>query len=417
MTKNKPGYKHTALGWIPEDWEIKKLEECSIIKGNYGINAASVEYSEDLPAYLRITDIDDDGNYSIEKKVSVDNSNSDEYILENGDLVFARTGATVGKSYLHEPKNGKLVFAGFLIRFRLQENILLPRFLKNFTTSKPYWDWVKVQSMRSGQPGINATEYCSLSLPIPPLPEQKAITKVLSTWDKAIEKTQELIKQKELRKKYLMQQLLTGKMRLKKFANNEIAIKSLKELISPVLRPKPKPAFKFLSLGIRSHAKGTFLKFDFDPKTIEMETLYEVKENDLIVNITFAWEGAIAIACSADDGALVSHRFPTYTINNRALDIYYLKFVIAQPRFKYLLGLISPGGAGRNRVLSKEAFLDLSIKIPDIDEQKAIGAILSKASEELELLNHKLKSLVSQKKGLMQLLLTGKKRIINILEN
>ena len=80
-------------------------------------------------------------------------------------------------------------------------------------------------------------------------------------------------------------------------------------------RPVNKPGSNYLALGIRSHGKGTFLKPDSDPEKNAMETLYEVKENDLIVNITFAWEGAIAVAKKEDDGALVSHRFPMYEFN------------------------------------------------------------------------------------------------------
>ena len=150
----KPFYNST----IPSDWEVKKLGECCLTKCEYGINAAAVEYSEELPTYIRITDIDDDGNYSAIKKASVNDENSGNFVLSKGDIVFARTGATVGKTYLYNEKDGELVFAGFLIRFRPNEKILLSQHLKNFTDTKSYWDWVKTVSMRSGQPGINAEE-------------------------------------------------------------------------------------------------------------------------------------------------------------------------------------------------------------------------------------------------------------------
>ncbi len=220
---------------IPSDWEERKLLECCLIKGEYGINAAAVEYSDELPTYIRITDIDDEGNYSAIKKVSVDDENSENFILKKGDVVFARTGATVGKTYLYDERDGKLVFAGFLIRFRPDEKILLARHLKNFTDSKIYWDWVKTVSMRSGQPGINAEEYGSLKLPLPPLPEQKAIAHVLGLMDTAINKNNQLIAQKELRKKWLMQNLLTGKKRLNGFEKEkwkEIHIRDIAKEVS-----------------------------------------------------------------------------------------------------------------------------------------------------------------------------------------
>jgi type I restriction enzyme S subunit len=143
-----------------------------------------------------------------------------------------------------------------------------------------------------------------------------------------------------------------------------------------------------------------------------METMYEVKENDLIINITFAWEHAVAIVSKKDEGGLVSHRFPTYTFNSQNATPEYFRHFILQKRFNFLLELISPGGAGRNRVMSKTDFLKLEIKIPDVEEQKAIANILDKATQELNQYQQKLQSLQLQKKGLMQQLLTGKIRTV-----
>lgn len=207
-----------------------------------------------------------------------------------------------------------------------------------------------------------------------------------------------------------MQQLLTGKKRLRGF-NEEWEKRNLREVLIPTFRPTNKPNSSFLALGIRSHGKGTFLKREFDPSKIDMDTLYRVKENDLIVNITFAWEGAIAIVNGEDDGALVSHRFPTYTFNKKAGVVDYFRYVILQPRLKYVLGLISPGGAGRNRVLSKTGFLKLTLQMPDVKEQAAIADILRAADRELDLLRNKLDAVMEQKKGLLQKLLTGQIRV------
>ncbi len=202
---------------IPKEWTIGRLVDCCSDKGIYGINAAAVEHSSALPRYLRITDIDGDGRYSARNMVSVAATNYEDFLLENGDIVFVRTGATVGKSYLYDSNDGELVYAGFLIRFRPDGCTLLPEFLKQFTETKLYWDWVKTVASRSGQPGINAEEYGSLKLPLPHLGEQKVIVRVLRTMDELIRKTNRLIEQKKNRKKYLMQTLLTGKKRLKGF--------------------------------------------------------------------------------------------------------------------------------------------------------------------------------------------------------
>lgn len=403
-------FRKTSLGWIPEDWVVKKFSDCCDKDGKYGINAPAVEYHKDLPTYLRITDIDENGKLNDSERKSVAKDNYREFILKEGDIVFARTGATVGKTYLYDKNDGILVYAGYLIKFQPNPEILNPYFIKTFSDSTLYWKWVKMICMRSGQPGINSTEYGMMNIPVPPIHEQKIISSIFYKCDSRIELTNKLIKFKEKRKKALMQQLLTGKKRLKGF-KDKWKNKNLGDVLIPTLRPLNKPDDNYVSLGIRSHGKGTFLKNDFDPEDIDIDTLYEVKENDLIVNITFAWEGAIAIAKKADDGALVSHRFPTYTFNKENGIVDFFRYIIIQPRFKYLLETISPGGAGRNRVLSKKDFFKIEIFIPSVDEQLAIANILLTADKEIELLKQKLELLKKQKQGLMQVLLTGKIRV------
>ncbi|NQT78289.1 MAG: restriction endonuclease subunit S [Bacteroidetes bacterium] len=259
--------------------------------------------------------------------------------------------------------------------------------------------------------GVSKTNLSRVKIALPPLYEQKAIARLLSTWDTAINQNNQLIAQKELLKKWLMQNLLTGKKRLKGFGE-EWETRLLKDVLIPISRPVDKPSSSFLALGIRSHGKGTFLKHDFEPSKIAMETLYTVRESDLIVNITFAWEGAIAIVKKHDDGALVSHRFPTYNFNHETGIVDYFRHLILQPKLRYLLDLISPGGAGRNRVLNKKDFLKLEVKIPAPEEQTAIAQVLQAADKEIQLLNTKTDKLSEQKRGMMQQLLTGKKRLI-----
>ena len=178
--------------------------------------------------------------------------------------------------------------------------------------------------------------------------------------------------------------------------------KTLEEVISPIGREKKKPSEFYTGLGLRSHGKGTFLKCLEDPAKNAMEYLYEVKCDDLVVNITFAWEGAIAIAQSSDEGALVSHRFPTYTFKKDKAISGFFKVLILEKQFVYNLGVISPGGAGRNRVLNKKDFLKLSILLPDTDEQQKIADCLTSLDELIIAQARKLDALKTHKKGLMQ---------------
>ena len=260
--------------------------------------------------------------------------------------------------------------------------------------------------------GVSKTNLSKVKIPLPPLLEQKAIAQVLSTADAAIHTTEKLIAQKELRKKWLMQQLLTGKKRLKGFEETKWKIQPLENFFKPIVREVPKPSTPYLGIGLRSHGKGTFLKHDEQPEKNSMDNFYVVRQNDLIVNITFAWEQAIAIVRPEDDGALASHRFPTYTFIEDKGHPDFFRFYILKPRMKSMLQIISPGGAGRNRVMNKSDFIKLEFLLPDYKEQTAIAQVLQAVDREISLLKAKAEKLREQKKGLMQVLLTGKKRLM-----
>lgn len=235
--------------------------------------------------------------------------------------------------------------------------------------------------------------------PVAPIPEQRKIADILGAWDEALEKLDALISAKARRKQGLMQQLLFGKVRLYGYSA-PWARRNLRELITPVVRPVTKPQGSFLAAGIRSHGRGVFLKQDFDPEDISLEELFELRTDDLVVNITFAWEGAAAIVPAHANGALVSHRFPAFRVNESTAALSFLRHYILTKRFVFDCGLASPGGAGRNRVLSKTAFLDMELSVPDAAEQAAIGEILDAADTELANLRDQRAALDQQKRGL-----------------
>ncbi|HTV46987.1 MAG TPA: restriction endonuclease subunit S [Phycisphaerae bacterium] len=196
---------------------------------------------------------------------------------------------------------------------------------------------------------------------------------------------------------------LTPKLRFPEFrAAPHWTEKSLEEVLSPIVRERKKPVDAYTGLGMRSHGKGTFLKNLENPAKNLMEYLYEVQCDDLIVNITFAWEGAIAIARPTDTGALVSHRFPTFIFKRDAAIPDFFRYIILDKQFVYSLGIISPGGAGRNRVLNKNDFLKLRVFLPKVSEQQKIADCLSSLDELIATQELKLESLNAHKKGLMQ---------------
>jgi len=173
------------------------------------------------------------------------------------------------------------------------------------------------------------------------------------------------------------------------------------DVVNPIKRAVPKPDKPYWRLGIKSWAKGTFHAYVDDPETVDMDELYEVHENDLVVNITFAWEHAIAIANKDDQGLLVSHRFPTYEFKNGQVPNFY-KAVITQKFIKDMLDHISPGGAGRNRVLNQKDFLNLPCYVPPLAEQEKISEILDHYDKLIKLCEAKVDEYKDLKKACLR---------------
>ena len=417
MTKSNENRKPFYNTTIPDDWFAKsfKTAKLKVIDGDRGKNYPSQNelFNTGHCIFLSAKNVTNNG-FSFKEKTFI--TYEKDAILSKGklsrnDLVMTTRGSIGHIAYFDNtiPFENLRINSGMVI-LRNENDEIENEYLYKYCSSFILQNQILKISFGSAQPQLTVKEIAKLQIPLPPLPEQKAIAKALSLMDTAINKNNQLIAQKELSKKWLMQNLLTGKKRLNGFGGDWKTLR-LKEVLIPISRPIDKPNETYLALGIRSHGKGTFLKPDFEPDKIAMKTLYVVKEDDLIVNITFAWEGAIAIVKSEDDEALVSHRFPTFNLNPKTGIVDYFRHLILQPRFKYLLDLISPGDAGRNRVLSKKDFLKLEVTIPEVDEQTAIAKVLQTADKEIALLKAKTNKLREQKKGMMQVLLTGKKRL------
>ena len=210
------GYKQSELGEVPEDWEVLQLKDSLLESPKYGINAAAVPLAGRLPVYIRITDISEDGYFKPSKRVGVNNSLSNSYLLNEGDIVLARTGASVGKSYLYRSEDGVLVYAGFLIKISPNQAKLNSEYLSQYLKTQKYWDRIEVNSMRSGQPGVNGNEFGSMLVPHPSVGEQVKIAAIFSDMDESIELSKLSLTKNRQIKQGMMQELLTGKTRLVK---------------------------------------------------------------------------------------------------------------------------------------------------------------------------------------------------------
>jgi type I restriction enzyme S subunit len=185
----------------------------------------------------------------------------------------------------------------------------------------------------------------------------------------------------------------------------------LRDLLQRVRKPVKVEADKeYQEIGIRSHGRGIFYKEKRTGASLGNKSVFWVEPNCFVVNIVFAWEQAIAKTTTAEQGMIASHRFPMYKPRDGILDLDFLVYYFNSPRGAYLLGLASPGGAGRNRTLGQEEFLNLSIPLPPFREQRRIAQILAVWKEAIALTEQLIATKREYKKALTQQLLTGQRR-------
>ncbi|WP_009630039.1 restriction endonuclease subunit S [Synechocystis sp. PCC 7509] len=403
----REGYKQTEIGLIPEDWEVKQLKTALKTNPQYGINAAAVVCQGDLPTYIRITDISEDGYFKPENLASVRHSSANQYFLEEGDLVFARTGASVGKSYFYRSQDGRLVYAGFLIKVQPNKSVLLPSFLSQYVKTKAYWNWVLVMSMRSGQPGINGNEYSQLLLPFPKLEEQHAIAQALSDVDALISALDKLIAKKRDLKTAIMQQLLTGKKRLRGF-DGEWKIKLFSEIAfyrKERLDPKKSNTQEFcVELEHIESSTGRLLGSTQTGEQSSLKAIFQpgdVLFGKLRSYLRKYWLADCKGVCSTEIWVLVANS--QLTIPKFLYQIVTLDWFIEAASTAY--GTHMPR-ADWNVVKNCE------VAIPPLEEQRAIALVLSDMDKAISALESRQSKTQAIKQGMMQELLTGRTRLV-----
>ena len=398
--KQNTTYKQTELGLIPEDWEVKKLGEIGKIITGSTPPTANLEYYENGtfdfigPADLNSNKYIDEA----EKKVTINGLNAGRVLKKHSVLVTC-IGSTIGK-------------------IGINKNICITNQQVNaIETDKNNSDFIYYSILeRNGRlkliageqavPVLNKTEFSKFKIPLPPLPEQKKIADCLSTWDIAIEKQNALINALTDRKKALIQQLLTGKKRLPGFSG-EWKLNSINDLF--IFKNGKAHENDIDENGKYILINSKFISTDGEISKKTNSNLAPLEVNDLVFVMSDVPNGkALAKFFLIKEDNL-------YTLNQR---IGLLKIKKGNPIFMYYLlnrnsyFLMFDNGVGQTN-LRKDDILDCPLNIPSLEEQTAIAEILATADRELQLQKEKLAQLQTQKKGLMQVLLTGKKRLIN----
>ena len=190
-----PAYRPSGVEWlgeVPEHWDVKPLRRTLRESLKYGANEAAELDDPDLPRFVRITDIDDGGSLRNETFRSLPVDVAEPYLLESGDLLFARSG-TVGRTFLYDESWGACAYAGYLIRARVDPGQITPEFLLYFSASQSYASWLGMVAIQATIENVSAERYAGMPLPLPPLHEQRAIAAFL---DRETERIDALVAKK-----------------------------------------------------------------------------------------------------------------------------------------------------------------------------------------------------------------------------
>ena len=201
---------------VRNEWKRLPLKRLLIEPLQYGANDSGVVFNEDLPRYVRITDISSDGKLKDDEKKSLSNEVARQYLLSEGDVLLARSGATAGKTFLYETKYGICAFAGYLIRAKFDKKQLLPKFFIHYTNSSFYEEWKNSIFIQATIQNISAERYNYLQIPLPPFAEQQKIVTYLdkktAKIDTVIEKIEQDISLLGEYRSRLISDVVTGKV-------------------------------------------------------------------------------------------------------------------------------------------------------------------------------------------------------------
>lgn len=415
---NKEGAYLLGDQKLPEGWKVKKLKDISQVKGGFAFDSKKFKtfgtyqvikmsnlYDNNLDLF-RSKSFLNEGDITHQEK---------EYLLNKDDIIITLTGT-----------NGKRDY-GYIYQIDNEHNLLLNQRLAKITAinESPIFLFYALKSKKfldqfffgaiggtGNQANVSIVFLSKIKILLPPLPEQRAIASCLSAWDKAIQLNTQLIARKELQKKWLMQQLLTGKRRLKGF-EEEWKSYSYNDLLKVVKRPVSwNDSDLYNLISVRRRSGGIFLREALFGHQIKVKDLRTVEEGDFLFSKMQIVHGASTLVTPKFSGAKISGSYIAVVAKNSlVLDMHFFNWYSQLPYFYHQTYISSYGVHIEKMTFDFETFLSLGIKLPSLEEQTAITQILQSADEEIQLLKSQVDKLKEQKKGLMQVLLTGKKRL------
>ena len=367
------------------EWEKCKFGD--IATGfDYGMNAAAKTY-DGVNKYIRITDIDEaTSTYTDKDIVSPDEVLKDNYLVNDCDILLARTGASTGKSYLYKKSDGKLYYAGFLIRANVTTHD--PYFVFSQLHTHRYWRWVSIMSARSGQPGINSQEYSSFPIYTTSIKEESKIAKLLSLLDDRIATQNKIIDK--------LQSLIKGIVDCTILSKEKNAIVGDVCSISEQIRAE---ANIDDIITVRLHGNGV-CKSSAENLQLGATQYYRRRARQLIYGKQNFHNGAIGIVPISLDNGITSKDIPSFDIDEMKCNSVYLLAQLQSPQY-YKPAEALTTGTGSKR-LKEDTFLKMPIVLPNKREQDNIAVLIHRASMNLDHAKRLLELLSIQKQFLLR---------------
>ena len=413
------GFKETEIGLIPEDWEVSMLSEYAE-NPQYGYTDSAIKRG--TAQFLRITDITENGvNWNTVPFCNCPEESVSKYLLKNNDIVFARIGATTGKSYLIiEPP--KAIYASYLIRVRTRGG-LYPEFLIHYFQSEFYWQQINSQKGNCLKGGVNGSILKKLIVVIPSPIEQKAIAKILFTIQQAIQNQQALIDRTTELKKALMNKLFTEGTKGEKQKETEIGLvpESWEVVVLGNVVEKSKGG------GTPSTKKPEYWNGNIDwttSKWLNKERIYLFDGEKKITKLglensstNLLPENNLLVSTRVVIGKATINKIPiAYSQDLTGLwimaNLYNLVFLAYQFQFERVNNYLQSLKKGATiQGITREDLLKTLFVVPEFREQKEIASILSNLDKKNENHKNKKSTLESLFKTTLHELMTGKRRV------
>ncbi len=407
----------TSVGNIPPEWSAVRLSELTE-STLYGANESAEDYDRDKPRYIRIKDIDQQGRLKESEKASLSTDKAEGYLLEEGDMLFARSGSP-GRTYLHRYDEKKYCYGGYSIKHELVSEDLNHEYLSQYTKSQKYWDWIERIARTGAQANINSGEYASLLVPLPELPEQRKIATVLYTVDQAIQKTEEILEQTHVVKNGLMQDVFHG--RHNDFEDyqptpvGEIpshwSVASIGDVVhtaqygisESMSEEGQYPIFRMNNIENGYMVDKPLKYIDLDDERFQK---YRVKEGDILFNRTNSLELVGKTGIYELEG---DHVFASYLVRlqtNDKADSYYLNYYMNSSEAQNRMMDFATKGVSQANI-NANSIQQVKLPLPPIEEQKEITERINSIDSQIEISQQYKSQLKSLKLGLMQDLLSG----------